>query len=102
MVYNEEQLYDERDRMHRDYAMQRKDFYGKDMYPRVFRLTRGDLYTTNCVADGTYKVGDTLTPGDDGILTAGTGTNGKPTLQVVKEYNLPDGQAAVKLQVISA
>ena len=40
------------------------------MYPRVFRLTRGDLYTTNCVADGTYKVGDTLTPGDDGILAA--------------------------------
>lgn len=72
------------------------------MYPRVFRLTRGDLYTTNCVADGTYKVGDTLTPGNDGILAAGTGTNGKPTLQVVKEYTLPDGQPAVKLQVISA
>ena len=36
------------------------------------------------------------------ILAAGTGTNGKPTLQVVKEYTLPDGQPAVKLQVISA
>lgn len=111
MVYNEEQVYDERERGHAAYAMHRypdtsygggNSNYDHEMYPRVFRLSRGDLYTTNCVADGTYEVGDTLTPGADGILEAGTGTNGKPTLQVVKEYTLPDGQAAVKLQVIDA
>jgi len=98
MVYNEEKLYDERHQMHRDYAMKKEDFYDGVMTPRVFRMHAGDIYTTNNLADGTYAVGDKVTPGEDGILAAG---EGDLTLQVVKDYTLPDGQVAVKLQVIT-
>ena len=60
MVFNEEKLYDERKQMHRDYAMQKSDFYDGVMTPRVFRLSEGDIFTTNAVAAGTYNVGDKL------------------------------------------
>lgn len=49
--------------------------------------------------DTELSVGDTVTPGDDGILAAG---DGDVTFKVVKEYTLPDGQPAVKLQCIKA
>lgn len=99
MVFNEEKLYDERKQMHRDYAMQKSDFYDGVMTPRVFRLSEGDIFTTNAVAAGTYNVGDKLCAGSDGFLAVGEDST--PVCQVVAETILPDGQPAVKLQVVS-
>lgn len=99
MVFNEEKLYDERKQMHRDYAMQKSDFYDGVMTPRVFRLSEGDIFTTNAVAAGTYNVGDKLCAGSDGFLAVGESST--PVCQVVAETILPDGQPAVKLQVVS-
>ena len=75
------------------------------LVPRVFRLYVGDIYTTNCVKDGdSYAVGDKLAPGATGLLEKKTAITADDTLvcKVVKETTLPDGQAAVKLQVIRA
>lgn len=98
LVFNEEKLYDERKQMHRDWAQKREDAYDGEIYPRVFRVYEGDIYTTNALTAGEYSVGDKVTPGDDGWLKAG---EGDLTLKVVKETTLPDGQPAVKLQVIA-
>lgn len=102
MVFNEEKLYDERKQMHRDYAMKKTDFYDGIMTPRVFAMHAGDIYTTNNVAVDNYAVGDVLAPGNDGILAKPAGAVEGLALQVVKCYTLPDGQPAVKLQVIAA
>lgn len=102
MVFNEEKLYDERKQMHRDYAMQKADFYDGIMTPRVFRMYNGDIFTTNNVAAGEYKVGDVVAPNaTTGILEKNEGEVEGLALQVVKCYTLPDGQPAVKLQVIA-
>ena len=103
LVFNEEKLYDERYQMHRDYAQKVSDYYDGKMYPRVFRPALGDIYTTNCLADGTYKVGDAVQPGSGGLLAAVSGDFDDLvglTYKVVKEYTLPDGQPAVKLQCV--
>ncbi len=99
MVFNEEKLYDERFQMHRDYAMQVADFYDGKMYPRVFVMHAGDIFTTNNVVKGSYKVGDVLAPNAQGILEIGTGDL---ECTVVKEYTMPDGQPGLKLQVTKA
>lgn len=99
MVYNEEKLYDERKQMHRDFALRKVDCSDGVITPRVLGMVAGDIYTTNAVAKDTYSVGDKLTPGDDGWLKKG---EGDLTLKVVKETTMPDGQPAVKLQVIKA
>lgn len=101
LVYNEEKLYDERHQMHKDWAQKVEDSYDGKIYPRVFGIVAGDIFTTNMFADNTtLKVGDTVIPGTDGILTAGS--TGDLVFKVVKEYTLPDGQPAVKLQCIKA
>ena len=104
LVFNEEKLYDERYQMHRDYAQKVTDYYDGKMYPRVFRMSVGDIFTTNMFAKNTtLKVGDKVVPGTDGILAL-VGANESPKgviFQVVKEYTLPDGQPAVKLQCIA-
>lgn len=101
MVFNEEKLYDERKQMHRDYAMKKSDFCDGVMTPRVFRLSEGDIFTTNAVATGTYKVGDKLCADSNGFLAVAGGSSTPPVCQVVAETILPDGQPAVKLQVVS-
>ena len=101
LVYNEEKLYDERKQAHKDWAQKVEDSYDGKIYPRVFGLVAGDIFTTNAFAEGTsLAVGDTVVPGADGFLAAGD--TGDLVLKVVKEYTLPDGQPAVKLQVIKA
>lgn len=73
---------------------------GTKMVPRVFKTNVGDIFTTNTVnaTFASLNVGATLKVGEDGILTAGT--DDKMVWQVVKKYNLPDGQAAVKVMRI--
>jgi hypothetical protein len=100
LVFNEEKLYDERYQMHRDYAQKITDYYDGKMYPRVFRISVGDIYTTNCLADGTYSVGNVVAPNSDGLLEVASDPDGV-AFKVVKEYTLPDGQPAVKLQCIA-
>lgn len=100
LVFNEEKLYDERYQMHKHYAQKAADYYDGKMYPRVFRISVGDIFTTNMFAANTeLAVGDVVTPGDDGILEEGTGDL---EFTVVKEYTMPDGQPAVKLQCTKA
>lgn len=101
MVFNEEKLYDERHQMHRDYAMQKTDFYDGVMTPRVFALVPGDIYTTNMVKEAEYNVGDELKVGAEGILEAGSAAEGEHKFKVVKETTMPDLQPAVKIQVIA-
>ena len=104
LVFNEEKLYDERYQMHKHFAQKVADSYDGKIYPRVFRLSLGDLYTTNTFKDNeSVKVGDIVAPGSDGFLTV-QDPEKLPDgllLKVVKEYTLPDAQDAVKLQVIS-
>lgn len=100
LVFNEEKLYDEQKQMHKHYAMKAEDFYDGKMYPRCLVPQLGDIMTTNMFADNTsLKVTDVVTPGDDGILAIGTGD---VEYTVVKEYTMPDGQPAVKLQCTKA
>jgi hypothetical protein len=87
--------------MHKDWAQKVEDSYDGKIYPRVFGIVAGDIFTTNMFADNTeLEVGDDVTPGSDGILAAGD--DGDVVFRVVKEYTLPDGQPAVKLQCIKA
>ena len=102
LVYNEEKLYDERYQMHKHWAQKVADSYDGKIYPRVFGIVVGDIFTTNMFAQNAeLKVGDTVAPGEDGILAA-AGNNATLVFKVVKEYTLPDGQPAVKLQCIKA
>ena len=100
MVYNEEKLYDERHQMHKDFAQKKEDSYDGVIVPRVFALSVGDIWTTNTVKDATYNAKDKLKIGTTGLLEAGDAGAGEPIIQVVKETTLPDGQKALKLQVI--
>lgn len=102
LVYNEEKLYDERHQMHKDWAQKVEDSYDGKIYPRVFGVVAGDIFTTNTFADNTVlKVGDDVTPSStNGFLAVGS--EGDVVFRVVKEYTLPDGQPAVKLQCIKA
>lgn len=101
MVFNEEKLYDERHQMHRDYAMQKSDFYDGVMTPRVFAMVPGDIFTTNAVKEAEYTVGDKLKVGADGRLEAGVAPAGEHSFKVVKETTMPDLQPGVKIQVIA-
>lgn len=96
------------------YNMQIPEFvYGADMpagttmVPRVFKMSVGDIYTTNCIDEDAKDlvVGAQLRANDDGYLalSTGTGAAGKygPTFQVVKVYTMPDNQPGVKLQCIA-
>ena len=67
------------------------------MVPRVLKTMPGDIFTTNTVKDETLAVGDVLTPGADGYLAIG---EGEMEWEVVKVYNLPDRQKAVKIMRI--
>lgn len=105
MVFNEEKLYDERFQKHSDYAMKAEDFYDGKMYPRVFAMNAGDIFTTNNVDPDVYTEGDYLVVGADGILTKSEldgETEPAFICQVAKETTMPDGQPGLKLQVIKS
>lgn len=101
IVSNEEKHYDEREKMHRDFALRVEDFYDGKMYPRLKGLEEGDTFTTNTVVPGDYTLGDQLHVNAQGFLEAGEAPAGEHKFQVVKEYVLPDGQPALKIRVIA-
>ena len=74
---------------------------GATMVPRVFKTMVGDIFTTNTINETELALGDTLTPGANGILAkAGADAADAMVWQVVKVYNLPDYQKAVKIMRI--
>lgn len=101
LVFNEEKLYDERHQMHKDFALKREDTYDNKLTPRVFAVVPGDIYTTNMVAEAEYTAGDKLKVGATGILEKGTAGAGEHSFVVAEETTMPDGQPAVKIQVIA-
>lgn len=105
MVFNEEKLYDSQKQMHCDYAMKKADAYNGVIVPRVFRLYKGDIFTTNNLKAATYEVGDKVAPGADGILAAIEDKDivaGNLVLEVAAETTMPDGvQPGLKLRVIA-
>lgn len=107
MVFNEEKLYRVDKQSRSDYAMTKEDSPHGVMVPRVFGISEGDIFTTNNLADGTYTVGDLVTPAaDTGTLAVDASVTapaaGTLVAQVVKETTMPDGRRpAVKLQVLS-
>ena len=82
----------------------------KGEYPRVGILKKGDVFTTNYVTSTTYtKIGDVKTALTSGTalyldvgatITSQTAPTGDIVLQIVEETTMPDGQPAVKVQVI--
>lgn len=114
LVFCEEKLYDERRQNHKDFVLKNTDFADNTIYPRLLKTSIGDIFTTNTFGAAgtgydatvgtsiTLSVGDKLDVGSNGFLKKlgqnETGT--APIFQVVKEYTLPDAQAAVKLQRI--
>ena len=61
MVYNEQEHYDEREMNHKDYAMKKSDFIDSKMYPRLLKISTGDIFTTNTFGkyDANYDAGAT-------------------------------------------
>lgn len=101
LVFNEEKLYDERFQMHKHFALKREDACDGELYSRVMAVVPGDLFTTNMFAEGAeLAVGDKLMVGAKGVLEVGEAPADEHAFQVVKEYTMPDGQPAVKVQVI--
>lgn len=105
LVFNEEKLYDERKQMHKDFAMKKEDSYDGKIVPRVFAMLLGDLFTTNCFAEGVDlpETNEELkenpvffAPNDEGYLEV----NADGFLQAVQIYTMPDMQRGVKLQVV--
>lgn len=99
LVFNEEKLYDERKQMHRDFALTREGAHD-GIYPRMFGVVAGDLFTTNTVVEGEYALGDKLHVNEEGFLAKGEAPEGEHEFKVVKEYTMPDGQPGIKVQVI--
>ena len=107
LVYSEVKVYDERE-SYKDFALVKTDFADSKIYPRLFKTNVGDIFTTNCIKTAaTSKTGTTtgedlsvgteLKLNTDGYL-ASDGDIESMVWKVVKEYTMPDGQNAVKIQ----
>lgn len=106
--YSSEHLYDERSSGLKDFNLKPGQLYPRMGYPAV-----GDKFTTNCLcyddAEFTEKDADKLMTSFAGVY-AGVSTIGawklsatKPdgvVAKVIKVYTMPDGQPAVKLQIV--
>ena len=117
LVYNEVKLYDDLRETYKDFALLKGNFTDGEMTPRVFKTNVGDIYTTNTlkvagskgatVTMEEYAEGDHLVINANGFLQKDTktGDNWDTTTgviwQVVKVYNLPDMQDAVKIMRIN-
>ena len=109
MIYNEEKLYDERLQSHKDFALIQSEACDGEMYPRLFAVLPGDIFTTNAfggkaaASNVDVVTFDNLTEGAKvsinakGFLVAGAATGGGMEFTVVKVYTMPDGQDGIKL-----
>lgn len=82
-------------------AREKKMPAGTTMVPRVYKTNVGDIMTTNTINETALAIGDLLTPGaTDGILAKAGAANADMQWQVVKLYDMPDGQKAAKVMRI--
>ena len=114
--YSAEHMYDERANSLKDFKLERGEFL-----PRLGFLSVGELFTTNCLCydTGDYADDDAVeaaaekaalvaTPmyggvSDNGaILIADSKPSAGPVLMAVEKTTMPDGQFAIKFQVIEA
>lgn len=70
------------------------------MTPRVFKMSVGDLYTTNTVDETTLALDDELRVDPTTGYLKKAGTVG-PKFKVVKVWTTPDLQRGVKLQCVA-
>lgn len=114
IVYSAEKIYNQFTPGLKNFKMTDSDGF----YPRVGYITVGDTFTTNCIAadTATYANETALISALDSITSTamyGTYTTDLgaiaistaaptvgPVLSVVKKTTMPDGQTAVKFQVI--
>ena len=114
IVYSAEKIYDSYTPGLKNFKMTASDGF----YPRVGYISVGDKFTTNCIAadDSTYSDAAALitaldsVPGtplyggyttDLGAIAISTeAPTAGPVLAVIKKTTMPDGQIAVKFQVI--
>ena len=112
--YSAEHMYDERANSLKDFKLERGEFF-----PRLGFLSKGELFTTNCLCYDSSDFAD-----DDAVIAAaeaiattamygGVSDNGAillsdaapqagPVLKVVEKTTMPDGQFALKFQVLEA
>lgn len=110
LVFNEVKLYKDEE-TYKDFALQTKNMTDGTITPRLLKTVVGDIYTTNCLkAAGakdvettmeTLVVGDKLTVNANGFLAKDSTATTGMIWKVVKIYNLPDMQEAVKIQRIN-
>ena len=96
MVYNEEEHYDEREMNHKDYAMKKSDFIDGKMYPRLLKISTGDIFTTNTF--GAYKANyaEATYPGNyDDVKNANTTLN---MAKVTTVTGVKGGSAGIDLK----
>lgn len=113
MVYNEVKLYEDY-QGDADFAMIADNYTantydatgtnmpeGSVMTPRVFKMSVGDIFTTNTIKENAeLTVGQTLKVDTATGYLSKDGTVG-PEFKVVKVYTTPDLQRGVKLQCIA-
>ena len=105
--YTTEHMYDERANALKDFKLERGTFL-----PRLGFLSVGELFTTNCICMDSDDFADeaalAATPLYGGISDMGaikvsdTKPSAGPVLLVVEKTTMPDGQFALKFQVLEA
>lgn len=101
LVLNEVKLYDTNRETYKDFAMEKKNYLNGEMVPRLFKTNIGDIFTTNCFeGEVSLTVGDTLVPTNGYLVKSENTEDAEMIWKVVKEYDLADGQNAVKVQRI--
>ena len=105
LVYNAVKIYDDSE-TEADYAMKAAVAgtgavigVSTDVVPRLFKTNVGDIFTTNTINEEELEVGDVLYVGTNGYLA--TAVNGDMKWEVVKVYDLADGQKAAKIMRIA-
>ena len=111
--YSTEHMYDERSNALKDFKLERGSFL-----PRLGFLSVGELFTTNCLSYGedyadddavvaaAEALGTTAMYGgiseDGAILLSKSAPQAGPVLKAVEKTTMPDGQFAIKFQVLKA
>jgi hypothetical protein len=112
--YTTEHMYDERARGLKNFKLERGTFL-----PRMGYLSVGELFTTNCIAfdDEEFADNEAVEAAVEAIKTTpiygGISANGAikvsatkpsvgPVLLAVEDTTMPDGQFAIKFQVLNA
>ncbi len=102
LVYNEVKLYDNAKQGYKDFVVRADETVGGKIYPRMFKINVGDIFTTNLI-EADLTVGDQVTPTPDtdskvGILKPVTsGADPDMVFEVLKITTMPDGQPGVKV-----